>query len=48
MSAIYYILSGDGVTFGPDGNVSNDSWSLKAIHEGVKTFKSLARSTTQL
>ena len=45
MSAIYYILSGDGVTFGPDDKASNDILSLKAIIKVAGTTKSLASST---
>ena len=42
MSAIYYILSGDGVTFGPDDKASND------IFKVARSTKSLAPSTAAL
>ena len=45
MSAIYYILSGDGGTFSPDDKASNDILSLKAIIKVAGTTKSLASST---
>ena len=45
MSAIYYILSGDGGTFGPDDKAYNDILSLNAILKVAGTSKSLAPFT---